>query len=65
MHPNRDQRYRDDQDKELGKKRAAQENDCSFLTSGDSVIELDVIEKHRKENVIDPIEKRYAGKFWI
>jgi len=49
----------------MGKKAAAQENDCSFLTSGDSVIDLDIIETHRKENACDPIEKRYAGKFWI
>lgn len=65
VHPERDQIYRDNEDKKLGKKRASQENDCSFLTSGDSVIDLEIIEAHRKKNACDPIEKRYAGKFWI
>ena len=40
-------------------------HNCSFLTSGDSVIDLEIIEAHRKKNACDPIEKRYAGKFWI
>jgi hypothetical protein len=64
-HPNRDQAYRDKEDKKMGEKAAAQEHDCSFLTSGDSVVELEIIEEYRKNHVIEPIEKRYAGKFWI
>lgn len=65
LHPERGQDYRDAADKKLGKKRAAQEHDCSFLASGDSVIDLSIIEEYRKEYVCEPIEKRYAGKFWI
>ena len=65
LHPNRDQAYRDNEDRKMGKKAAAQEHDCSFLTSGDSVVELEIIEEYRKKHVCEPIEKRYAGKFWI
>jgi len=43
----------------LGIDGAAQENDCSFLSSGRSVIHYKTIGEY-KENCIDPIEKRYA-----
>jgi len=44
----------------LGKDLAAQENDCSFLSSGRSVIDYELIEKFKNKYVKDPIEKRYG-----
>lgn len=40
VHPERDQSWRDEQDNLLGHKMAAQENDCDFITSGHTVIDV-------------------------
>ena len=64
-HPERNQEWRDRQTNELGAKRAAQECDCEFLSSGNTVIEMNLIEEYRK-NVIEPIETRGSQHdFWI
>lgn len=65
VHPDRDQKWRDEQDVELGKKLAAQECDCSFLTSGTGFFESEDLEIIRK-NLRDPIERRGPEKdYWI
>ena len=38
-HPERDQSWRDEQDKNLGPSKAAQECDADFLSSGRSVVD--------------------------
>lgn len=66
VHPERDQSWRDEQDKILGKKMAAQECDCNFNTSGDTVIDAEIIDFYDKNYAEDPIEKRgISGDFWI
>lgn len=66
VHPERDQTWRDEQDKILGKKMAAQECDCSFNSSGDTVIDPDIIEYYEKNVAEDPVEKRgVSSDFWI
>lgn len=39
MHPDRDEKWRNDQTKQLGKKIAMQENDCVFLSDGDAIVD--------------------------
>ena len=39
VHPERDQSWRDEQERLLGPKGAAQECDCDFVSSGDTVID--------------------------
>lgn len=47
VHPDRDQAWRDNEDIEAGDSRtASQENDCSFITSGMSVIDGELIKKY-------------------
>lgn len=66
VHPERDQAWRDAQDKALGLKMAAQECDCSFLTSGQTVIDPQILEEYRTKYIIDPVEKRgIDSNFWI
>lgn len=66
VHPERDQKWRDEQDKLLGEKLAAQELDCDFITSGHSVVEGTVIEWYRQNMMKEPLEKQGFGKdFWI
>lgn len=65
VHPERDQRWRDQQDKELGIRDAAQECDCDFSTSGNTVIDPVILNKH-EENVQEPYEKRYLDRnLWV
>lgn len=54
VHPNRDQKWRDSQDKELGKRMAAQECDCNFNSSGDTYFESEQLEYYAA-NILDPI----------
>lgn len=66
VHPERDQKWRDAQDDLLGPKMAAQENDCSFLTSGHSVLEGSLIQWYRETYEQEPVETRgYDGNYWI
>ena len=66
VHPDRDQEWRDEQDTLLGPSSAAQECDCDFLTSGTGVIDPIVLEKLRKNNCIEPVEKRgIDGNMWV
>jgi hypothetical protein len=65
VHPLRNQKWREDQDKELGKRLAAQECDCNFNSSGDTYFEAEDLEYYT-ERVKDPIEMRGPKKdYWI
>lgn len=66
LHPDRDQKWRDQQTLTLGTRKAAQECDCDFLTSGHTVIDGEILQWFLNNLVKDPIEKRGAdGSHWI
>lgn len=66
LHPERDQKWRDEQTKLSGERGAAQECDCEFSTSGNTVIEIPVLEWYTKTHAIEPMEKRGMDKgYWI
>jgi hypothetical protein len=66
VHPERDQTWRDEQDRLLGKRHAAQECDADFITSGNTVIESEVLEWYNKNSKENPIEKRgINSEVWI
>lgn len=66
VHPERDQKWRDEQDVELGKKHASQECDADFINSGESVIENDVLTWYRENQIKEPLERRGVnGELWI
>ncbi len=65
VHPSRDQKWRDDQDRELGKRLAAQECDCNFNSSGDTYFESEDLEYYAQRTV-DPIETRGPNRdYWV
>lgn len=65
LHPERTQVWRDRQTAELGAKRAAQECDTEFLSSGNTVVDMSIIEEY-KTKIIDPVEIRGGDySFWI
>jgi hypothetical protein len=66
VHPERNQDWRDDQDITLGKRNAAQECDCDFASSGNTVIEPDILTWYEENMICDPIERRGLDKaLWI
>jgi hypothetical protein len=66
VHPERDQSWRDQQDVDLGKRNASQECDCSFLSSGATVIDPEVLTWYEQNMICEPFEKRGVDKsYWI
>lgn len=66
VHPDRDQSWRDRQDEELGPRLAAQECDCDFSTSGNTVVTPDLITYFKQTYCQEPIEKRgFDGNLWV
>lgn len=67
VHPERNQAWRDRQDSELGDPRlAAQECDCDFNTSGDTVFHNDILEFYTQTYVQDPIQTRgQENNYWF
>jgi hypothetical protein len=64
-HPEYDQNWRDEQDVLLGQKGAAQECDCDFISSGNSVIDLETLKWYEDTYVIEPISKEYMDNcYW-
>jgi hypothetical protein len=58
VHPERNQEWRTQQDDELGQRMAAQECDCDFTTSGNTVYDVDLLKYYESTFITDPIEKR-------
>lgn len=66
LHPERDQKWRDEQDEILGPKMAAQECDCDFISSGNTVVPGTVLKWYKDTLVEDPVEKRgFDSNYWI
>ena len=66
LHPDRDEEWRKDQDKLLGPSLAAQECDCDFITSGQTVIDGVTLEEYREKHCNDPLEKRGVdSNLWV
>jgi len=66
VHPERDEDWRKQQDADLGHKMAAQECDCDFSTSGDTVFLPEQIDFFETTHIKDPLEKRGVDQnLWI
>jgi len=66
VHPDRDEVWRVEQDRILGPTKAAQECDASFLTSGESVVDPQILTWYKDEQVKEPIEKAgFDRNLWV
>ena len=67
VHPERDEAWRKRQDELLGDPRiAAQECDCNFSTSGDTVFHSEWIEFIKETTIQNPVERRGVDQnLWI
>lgn len=64
LHPDRDQRWRDEQDATMGKLGARQEYDAEFVGSGHTLIDADEL-KYIYDNLQEPLEKHGETlEFW-
>jgi hypothetical protein len=65
VHPERDQSWRDEQERLLGTKGAAQECDCDFVSSGDTVIDPQLLMFYKETFCQEPKEKGgFDGNLW-
>ena len=66
LHPDRDEEWREGQEKLLGPSMAAQEYDCDFITSGQTVIDGVILEEYKNTQIEEPVEKRgMDSNLWI
>jgi hypothetical protein len=66
VHPERNQAWRDEQTKILGVKGAAQECDCDFVGSGDTVFEPALLTWYKDTYVMEPAQKRgFDNNLWV
>jgi len=66
MHPEREQDWRDEQEQLLGAKMAAQECDCDFVSSGNTVIDGQTVQWYKETYMQPPVEKRgQGGEYWV
>ena len=66
VHPERAQDWRDKQDLDLGIRMAAQECDCDFATSGNTVIPPDILTWYEANMISEPINREGQEKaLWI
>ncbi len=65
-HPDRDESWRAEQDKVLGPSQAAQECDADFLTSGQSVVDPQILQWYKDELVEAPVEEQGIDRnLWV
>lgn len=64
VHPDRDQKWRDEQTAKLGEKMASQECDASFLTSGNTLVGGELLTWYEENTILEPIRKMYQDKLW-
>lgn len=66
VHPERDEAWRQRQNGLLGKRKAAQECDCDFITSGNTVVEGEIIKWYEDNKVAAPLIKEGIDhNLWI
>lgn len=66
LHPDRDQKWYETEKNTMSPREFAQEYDCDFLGSGNSVVEPDTLKFYEDTFIQDPVEKRFmGGDFWI
>jgi len=66
VHPERDQRWRDEQTELLGAKKAAQECDTDFLSSGEGLVDPSILKFYEETYIKPPLEKRGVDhNLWI
>ena len=66
VHPERDEKWESSERSNMSAREFAQEYDCDFLGSGNTLIESENLEFYERTYVCDPVERRFMnGDYWI
>lgn len=66
LHPDRDVTWEERERANMSPREFAQEYDCDFLGSGNSVVEPDILSFYEQTFIQEPVERRFmGGDFWI
>lgn len=66
VHPERDIEWYEREKANMSPRDFAQEYDCDFLGSGNSVVEPEILSFYEQTYIQEPIERRFmGGDFWI
>ena len=66
LHPDRDEQWEITERANMSSREFAQEYECDFLGSGNSVVEPDTLSFYEQTFIQEPIERRFmGGDFWI
>jgi hypothetical protein len=66
LHPDRNEQWEQTERANMSPREFAQEYDCDFLGSGNSVVEPDLLSFYEQTYIQEPIERRFmGGDFWI
>lgn len=66
VHPERDQKWFDDEASNMSPRELAQEYCCDFLASGNTLVDANIIAFYEQTFIQEPIEKRLmGGDLWI
>jgi hypothetical protein len=66
LHPDRDEKWYDTEKANMSPREFAQEYECDFLGSGNSVVEPEILSFYEQTYIQDPVERRFMGSdYWI
>ena len=66
LHPDRDEAWEQRERANMSPREFAQEYDCDFLGSGNSVVEPEILSFYEETYVQEPVERRFmGGDYWI
>jgi len=66
LHPERDEKWETSERANMSAREFAQEYDCDFLGSGNSLVENETLDFYEQTYIQDPVERRFmGGDFWI
>lgn len=66
LHPDRDEKWYETEKANMSPREFAQEYECDFLGSGNSVVEPEILSFYEQTYIQDPVERRFmGGDYWI
>ncbi len=66
VHPERDEQWFENEKANMSPREIAQEYECSFLGSGNTVVDSGYLEFYEQTYIEEPVERRFlGGDFWI
>jgi hypothetical protein len=66
LHPERDEKWEMQERANMSAREFAQEYDCDFIGSGNTLIESEILDFYEQTYIQEPVERRFiGGDYWI